>query len=165
MQVAHLEKEQRERTERSRIITKRIDHLERALRKEEAPLLAEDYERQRKEDRETYELQNQAAIVAAKEKVSEDIVTKKRLSRMLSDYNAKRNAIDQKHNEDYTRRKAIADKKIAEERAKRRAEVLAAREEERKKREEEERKAREEAEERRRKEEGEPLKTIVLNYL
>lgn len=154
MQIAQIEKEKREQTERLRIVAKRIDHLERAFRREERPLLTQDYEHQQKEDREAHESRIQTTIAAAKEKVNEDLATKKRLSRMLSDFKSKRDFIEEKRNEEYNKRKAIADKKAAEEKAKRRKEILAAREEERKKQEEEERRQREEAEELRRKEEA-----------
>jgi translation initiation factor 3 subunit A len=40
LQVAQLEKEKKEVAERLRIVAKRVDHIERANRKEERPLLA-----------------------------------------------------------------------------------------------------------------------------
>src|SRR5258708_686510 len=46
LQVEQLEKEKREREARLRVIAKRIDHVERAYRQEERPLLVKDYELQ-----------------------------------------------------------------------------------------------------------------------
>jgi len=44
LQVEQLEKEKRDLNQRLRIVAKRVDHLERACRKEERPLLGQDYE-------------------------------------------------------------------------------------------------------------------------
>ncbi|KAF8527868.1 hypothetical protein BU17DRAFT_38847 [Hysterangium stoloniferum] len=143
MQVAHLEKEKRELNERLRIVSKRVDHLERAFRKEERPLLSEDYERQQADDREAYEATLKDTIVASKEKFTMDMVTKKRLSRILGDYKGHRELIMGRRQEELNVRKAAAQVKINEEKAKRRATILKTREAERKKKEEEERLARE----------------------
>ena len=55
LQVEQLEKEKKERESRLRVIAKRIDHIERAYRQEERPLLAKDYELQQASDRATFE--------------------------------------------------------------------------------------------------------------
>ncbi|KAF8587340.1 hypothetical protein K439DRAFT_1407722 [Ramaria rubella] len=153
MQVAHLEKEKRDLNERLRIVSKRVDHVERAFRKEERPLLVEDYERQQTDDRESFEANAEATLVTSKEKHMVDMVTKKRLLRMMDDYKARHDAILEKRNEEFQKRKAAAQKRIDEEKAKRRATILKAKEEERKRAEEEERRIREVEEEQRRRDE------------
>ncbi|KAI0292946.1 hypothetical protein B0F90DRAFT_1767214 [Multifurca ochricompacta] len=55
LQVEQLEKEKKEREGRLRVTAKRIDHVERAYRQEERPLLAKDYELQQASDRATFE--------------------------------------------------------------------------------------------------------------
>ena len=157
MQVAHLEKEKRDLNERLRIVTKRVDHVERAFRKEERPLLAEDYKQQQADDRESFETNAKAYLAASKEKHAMDMATKKRLLRMMDDYHARYDVMMEKRNEEFNRRKLAAQKKIDEEKASRLATALKAKEEERLKREEEVRQIRMVEEEKRRQQEGKIL--------
>jgi hypothetical protein len=46
-----MDREKRELNERMRIVAKRLDHIERAFRKAELPLLADDYARQQADDK------------------------------------------------------------------------------------------------------------------
>ncbi|KIO32427.1 hypothetical protein M407DRAFT_4574 [Tulasnella calospora MUT 4182] len=55
LQVEQLDKEKRELQDRLRIISRRLDHSERAFRREEKPLLAEDYAKQQASDRKAYD--------------------------------------------------------------------------------------------------------------
>ncbi|PBK70465.1 hypothetical protein ARMSODRAFT_955964 [Armillaria solidipes] len=150
MQVQQLEKEKKETAQRLRIILKRVDHLERAYRKEERPLLAQDYEQQQAHDRETFNAIQLARKEAAKVNHQEDLATKKRLSRMMADYSVRRDVMIAKKGEEFARKKDAAHRKIEEEKAKRRKAFLQAKEEERKRAEEAERIKREEEEEERR---------------
>src|SRR5882724_11373242 len=90
IQVAHLEKEKRDLTERLRIVSKRVDHIERAFRKEERPLLAEDYQLQQADDRESFAANAKAMLASSRERHALDMDTKQRLLRMMSDYKSKR---------------------------------------------------------------------------
>ena len=154
IQVAQLEKEKKELNEKLRIIAKRVDHIERAYRKEERPLLARDYEQQQKNDRETFDTLQRARKDATRVAHQEDMTTKARLSRMMSDYEARREVIVSKKAADFAKRKEAAHKKIEEEKTKRRNAVMKAREEERQRVEAEQKRKREQEEEARRKEEG-----------
>lgn len=147
MQVEQLEKEKKELSERMRVIAKRLDHVERAYRKEERPLLAKDYEIQQANDKEIFEATQKARLEDRRNAHQQALETKKRLSRMMDDYNARKELILGKKGEEYAARQAAAQKKIEEEKAKRRAAVLKAREEERLFAEEEERRRREKEEE------------------
>ncbi|TFK83250.1 hypothetical protein K466DRAFT_555389 [Polyporus arcularius HHB13444] len=147
LQVEQLEKEKKELNERMRILAKRLDHIERAYRKEERPLLAKDYEQQQASDRAAFEAAQKARIEAHRQAHIHDIETKKRLSRMVSDYNQLRESIIAKRGEEFAKKKELAQKRMEEEKAKRRAAVLQAREEERARLEEEERIRREQEEE------------------
>ncbi|KAF9530713.1 hypothetical protein CPB83DRAFT_850177 [Crepidotus variabilis] len=148
MQVAQLEKEKKEMNERLRIISKRIDHIERAYRKDERPLLAQDYEHQQKTDKETFESVQKTRLEGAKQAHQEDLATKTRLARMMGDYQSRREALIAKKGDDLSKKIEISKQKIAEEKEKRRRTVLKQREQERVKREKEEQVMREkEAEE------------------
>ncbi|KAJ7112946.1 hypothetical protein C8R44DRAFT_842082 [Mycena epipterygia] len=153
MQVAQLEKEKKELNERLRIVAKRVDHIERAYRKDERPLLAQDYEQQQASDRETFASIQAARLDAARIAHQEDLETKKRLARMMPDYEARRVVILAKKGEEFAKRKDAASRKIEEEKAKRKKAILAKREEERRAIEEAKRKEQEQLEEERRLEE------------
>ncbi|KAJ9097560.1 hypothetical protein QFC19_006734 [Naganishia cerealis] len=146
MQSQQIEKEQKTIAERTRIIAKRVDHLERALRKEEIPLIQADYEKQKAADREAHKKQIEAERQALLEKHQHDVELKKRLGRMMADYQVVRNIVEAKRADEFAAKRAAAEKKITEEKAKLKKKVLAERaakkkleEEERKRIEEEER--------------------------
>ena len=154
IQVAQLEKEKKELNERLRVVSKRIDHIERAYRKEEQPLLVQDYERQQKTDREAFEAAQKARKEAAKRAHQEDLATKARLARITNDYQARKEVLLAKKGEQFAKLKEAARKKIDEEKEKRRKAVIKTWEEEKRHQEEEERLQREKEEEERRIEEG-----------
>lgn len=154
LQVEQLEKEKKERESRLRVIAKRIDHTERAYRQEERPLLAKDYELQQASDRATFEQIQKGRVDAARLAHKRDLETKKRLSRILPEFEARKTIILEKRSAEYERKQAVAKAKIEEEKAKRRAVVLEAREEERKRQEAAERAHREAEELKRKKKEG-----------
>ncbi|KAI8915980.1 hypothetical protein EDD86DRAFT_268152 [Gorgonomyces haynaldii] len=86
LQQQQVEKEKRELVAKIKQIGKRFDHLERAYRKEEIPLLEKDFDDQRQRDKEAYETKKKATIDAARLKYKEDAAAKKRVARMLQDY-------------------------------------------------------------------------------
>jgi len=131
LQVEQLEKEKKERESRLRVIAKRIDHTERGYRQEERPLLAKDYELQQASDRTTFDQIQKGRIDAARLAHTRDLETKRRLSRVLPEFEARKAIILEKRSAEYERKRAGAQAKIEEEKAKRRAAVLKTREEER----------------------------------
>jgi translation initiation factor 3 subunit A len=148
LQSQQIEKEQKNITERMRIISKRVDHLERAFRKEERPLLEADYEKQKQADVDAHKASIAAAQQAALEKHQLDLALKERLSRMMADYNKTKEVIESARKEEFAQKKAEADRKIAEEKKVYKDKVLKQRAEKRKQEEvaraERERAAREE---------------------
>jgi translation initiation factor 3 subunit A len=167
MQVAQFEKEKKEMNERLRITAKRIDHVERAYRKEERPLLDQDYEQQQKHDRETFLNVQKAHREAARRAHEEKVAAKHRLTRILSDYQERKAVILERKGADYKKKIDLAQKKLEEEKEKRRKAVFKAREEERLRIEKEEAEARAQEEEERRREEGKAyfvLKFCVSAY-
>ena len=85
LQVEQLAKEKKELAERMRIAAKRLDHIERAYRKEERPLLAKDYEEQQANDKAAHEAAQKARIESARLSHQQDLETKKRLLRLMDD--------------------------------------------------------------------------------
>ena len=151
LQVEQLEKEKKDLNGRLRISAKLIDHLERAYRKEERPLLARDYA-----DRVAFDALQQARLENTQMAHNQAVATKKRLGRMREAYATHRETLLVAQTEEYQRRKASAEKKMEEEEKLRKA-YAAQKEAEWKQREEAEaavRKAKEEAEDRLRAEEG-----------
>ncbi|KAJ6602565.1 hypothetical protein DFH09DRAFT_899571 [Mycena vulgaris] len=153
MQVAQLEKEKKELAERLRIVAKRVDHIERACRKAERPLLDQDYALQQAADAETFAAVQAARLGAARTAHETDLETKARLARMLPAYEARRSVVLARKGEEFAKRKDAAARKVEEEKAKRRKAVMAQREEARRAVEEAERREREREEEERRLEE------------
>lgn len=162
LQVEQLEKEKRELNEKMRIVSKRVDHIERAYRKDERPLLAKDYDVQQTNDKAAHEAAQKSRLETARLTHEQDVETKKRLLRMMDDYKAYREVTVGKRGEEFANRQQLAQKKIEEEKAKRRAAVQKEREEERFRLEEEERLRIEQEEEERRQEEGKCTQACVL---
>ncbi|KAH9052673.1 hypothetical protein EDB87DRAFT_1656524 [Lactarius vividus] len=158
LQVEQLEKEKKEREARLRVIAKRIDHTERAYRQEERPLLAKDYELQQASDRATFERVQKDRIDAARLDHKRNLETKKRLSRILPEFESRKTIILEKRSAEYERKQAAAEAKIEEEKAKRRTALLKAHEEERLRQEAIERARREEEEAERKRQEEEERK-------
>jgi hypothetical protein len=151
-------KEKSQLNERLRIVAKRVDHLERAFRKEERPLLAADYDRQKVADREAHDAANAAAREAAIAQQKAAIELKTRLGRMMPDYIVAREQVESQRKEEFERARKAAEKKIQEEKQKLKEEVVRRRQEEREARE----RRRAEEEEAERAEEGELNSLIVL---
>jgi translation initiation factor 3 subunit A len=146
MKLAALEKEKNLLGEQLRITGKRIDHLERAYRKEEIKHLKEDYERQLKEDQEAYEKAKAEELREAEEKHKEDVALKHRLSRLVPRYQQFVTEVKQQRKAEFEKRSKQAQKELEAKKTARIREIKAQRAKERKEREEAERRQREEEE-------------------
>jgi len=150
MQVEQLAKEKKEMDERLRIVGKRVDYLERAMRKEERALMPEDYEKQKAQDRADHDEANARAREQDIAQQKASIELKTRLGRMMPDYTIARAAVATKQEEEYQKARVQAQKRIEDEKAKFKASVIARRTAEKEERErrrlEEERAEREEQE-------------------
>ena len=113
LQVEQLEKEKKDLTERMRVALKRLDHTERAYRKEERPLLSQDYDQQQANDKAAHEAAQKARIENYRLSHDQDIETKRRLFRMMDDYKARKDVIVGKRGEEFAKKKAAAEKKKA----------------------------------------------------
>ncbi|EAW23250.1 putative eukaryotic translation initiation factor 3 subunit EifCa [Aspergillus fischeri NRRL 181] len=149
IKLAQLEKEKNELNERIRTTAKRIDHLERAFRREELKHIPEDYEAQKKRDMELYEAIKAETLKEAEEKHKEAVALKHRLSRLVPVFSSFRKEVSEKRHEEFEKRRKAAEREFEAKKKQRVKEV-----QERRRRE----KAEREAEERRRKEEEERAK-------
>ncbi|CAG8452482.1 12541_t:CDS:2 [Ambispora gerdemannii] len=118
LQVEQLEKEKKELNERLRATAKRMDHLERAYRKEEIPLLEKDYERQRKADRAYHEAAQQERLEAEQRLCLNAFLTFKNF-RKLDEIAAKQKARELQAEEKRLQREREREKeeRVAKERA------------------------------------------------
>lgn len=154
LKLQALEKEKNEIGDKVRIAGKRIDHLERAYRKEEIKHLGRDYEMQREQDFKAWEDSKNETLNTAKEKHKQDVALKHRLSRLVSPYEQFKRAITEQRQAEFDKRRKAADRELNDAKEKRRREVRDAKAAEKRRAEEEER-AQREAEERARIEEEE----------
>ncbi|KAH7100288.1 hypothetical protein BKA62DRAFT_743757 [Auriculariales sp. MPI-PUGE-AT-0066] len=135
-EIEHMDKDQ--------LLAKEVQQIDKEKRELSEKLRIEDHKRQQVEDRKSFEVNARTTLVAAREHHVQEMETKQRLSRMLSDYTAARDVFAGRRGEEYARRREEARRKIEEEKAKRKKQVSAKREEERKRQEEEDRLRREE---------------------
>lgn len=153
MKLAQLEKEKNELNDRIRTTAKRIDHLERAFRREELKHVPEDYEKQKQRDMEIYEATKAEALKEAEDKHKEAVALKHRLSRLVPQFNSFRKEVSEKRHEEFEKRRKAAERDFEAKKMQRIKEVQERRRRERAEREEEERRRKEEEERIRREEE------------
>ncbi|KAK3058077.1 eukaryotic translation initiation factor 3 subunit A [Extremus antarcticus] len=154
LKLQALEREKNDMSEKVRITAKRIDHLERAYRREEIKHLADDYNVQRELDLKAYETSKSETMESAEQKHKEDVSLKHRLSRLVPNYETFKRDITEARHADFEKRRKAAERELNQKMEQRKREVREARatekrrieEEERTRREEEERLAREEEE-------------------
>jgi translation initiation factor 3 subunit A len=146
LKLQALEKEKDLLAEQLRISGKRIDHLERAYRKEEIKHLKADYERQMKEDEAAYEKAKAEELREAEEKHKEDVALKHRLSRLVPIYADFVTTVKQNRKAEFEKRQKIAQKELENKKAARVREVKERLAKEKKEREEAERRQRDEEE-------------------
>jgi translation initiation factor 3 subunit A len=154
MKLRALEKEKNELSEKLRLTGRRIDHLERALRREEIKHVADDYAAQRERDHKAWEKAKEETLADSEAKHKDAVALKHRLGRLVTTYEEFREDIRQQRKADFERREKQASAELKrkidalyERREKEKAREKAEREEaERRQQEEEEAAAREEEE-------------------
>ncbi|KAL9548434.1 hypothetical protein MBANPS3_005681 [Mucor bainieri] len=115
LKVSRLQTEQKELSDRLKQISKRIDHTERAYRKEEIPLLEKDYEQQQKTDKAFYDASRKAELAAAKAKFEENMKLKSRFSRIIVDYRSYKSKIEAARKEATDAKRKAAEDAIEQE--------------------------------------------------
>ena len=146
LKLSQLEKDKKKKDTVIATTAKRIDHLERAFRREELKHLDEDYEKQRDHDLKVYETTKEITLQEAQEQFKESISLKHRLSRLVGQYDTFKSGIAQRRHKEFEKLRQKADREFEEEKKKRIKSVMEQRAREQKAREEEARKAREEEE-------------------
>ncbi|KAM0748142.1 hypothetical protein T439DRAFT_328131 [Meredithblackwellia eburnea MCA 4105] len=145
LSVQHLEKEKKDLAQKLSAVSKRMDHLERAFRKEEIPLLREDYQRQQQRDREAFVSTQAARIETLQRQHAEDLAIKGRLVHIMADYHAYKTRKEAESRAAFDREAKMLGEQLEEAKAVRRAEVIAKREQEEAHRRQEEAEAAEKA--------------------
>ncbi|GAA6007838.1 hypothetical protein JCM11491_003983 [Sporobolomyces phaffii] len=149
LQVKQLEKEKTSLSQKLASVHKRMDHLERAFRKEEIPLIQQDYQRQQARDREAFENAQVHRAETSRRQHAEKLAIKAGLAKIIPDYEAYRAKMEHESRAAYEAESRRLAEQLEEAKAERRAEVAEQRERERaareqKEREDEERRVREE---------------------
>jgi translation initiation factor 3 subunit A len=147
IKLAQLEREKNDVNERLRITGRRIDHLERAFRKEEAKKLSSDYEKQIEQDRAIYEKVKAKTLKDAEAKHKESVELKHRLSRLVPLYETYRSSLHERRRDEFEKRRRDAERELEKQIALRKKEVRERKLREKREQEERERQLRE-AEER-----------------
>jgi translation initiation factor 3 subunit A len=146
LKLQALEREKNEMGEKIRITHKRIDHLERAYRREEIKHLVDDYAAQRERDLKAYEQSRDETLRNAEEKHKEDLALKHRLSRLVPKYEEFKKDIERQRQAEFEKRRKAAEKELEAKKEQRRREVREQRAAERRRAQEEERRRQEEEE-------------------
>ena len=146
LRIEQLAKEKNELNNALRVTGKRIDHLERAFRKEEIKLLPKDYDAQRELDIAAYEKSKAETMKESKRKHEEDVALKHRLSRLVPIYEKFRNDLEERRHDEFEKRRRNAEKELNSAMEKRMQSMREANARARREREEAERRQREEEE-------------------
>lgn len=122
MKLAQLEREKNDVIEKLRVTGKRIDHLERAFRKEEAKKLPEDYAQQRERDLSAYEKTREQALKDAEAKHTEDLELAHRLQRLVPLYESFKSSVVERRHDEFEKRRRDAEKELEKQISQRRKE-------------------------------------------
>lgn len=159
LQVQQIEKDKKDLAQKLSSVAKRMDHLERAFRREEIPLVKQDYEAQQQRDRVAFEQAQVARAEQLRKQHADNLAIKASLSRIMPDFFAFKEKTEKDSRAAFEAESRRLKEQLEEAKAERRRKVLADREAERKAREEQEKaeaeKAAREEEERRQREERE----------
>ncbi|KAG9243233.1 putative eukaryotic translation initiation factor 3 subunit A [Calycina marina] len=119
MKLAQLEREKNDTNEKLRITGKRIDHLERAFRKEEAKMLPEDYACQRERDLAAYEKTKAQTLQDSKAKHEENVELKHRLSRLHPFFESFKDSVVERRHDEFEKRRRDAERELEKQKAQR----------------------------------------------
>lgn len=143
IKLAQLEREKNDVNEKLRITGKRIDHLERAFRQEEAKKLPEDYERQRAADLAAYEKTKKETLIESKRKHEEAVELKHRVERLVPYYESFKESLYERRRDEFDKKRRDAEREMEKAIAQRKKEIRERRIREKREREEKERALRE----------------------
>ena len=142
LRISQLEKEKNDLFKNLRVTGKRVDHLERAFRKEEIKLLPQDYEAQCERDRAAYDKWKTETLKEAERKHNEDVALKHRLRRLLPFYETFHKDLKERRHDEFEKRRKAADREFQNAIDKRKRDYRERKGREQREREEAERRAR-----------------------
>lgn len=143
MKLAQLEREKNDVNEKLRITGKRIDHLERAFRKEEAKKLGEDYEKQLAADVQSYERMKEERLATSKQQHKANVELKHRVERLVPYYEQFKESLYERRRDEFDKKRRDADREMEKAIALRKKEYREKKIREKREREEKERALRE----------------------
>ncbi|SCZ90957.1 BZ3500_MvSof-1268-A1-R1_Chr1-3g02420 [Microbotryum saponariae] len=143
LQVQQIEKDKKDLAQKLAGVNKRLDYLERAFRKEEIPLVKQDYERQQTRDRLAHESAKTQRAEQNKKQHAEALAIKQSLARLMPDYRAYKEKAEKESRAAYEAEEKRLAQALAAAKAERRQQVLDQR---RREQEEEQRREQEKAE-------------------
>ncbi|KAH6681959.1 putative eukaryotic translation initiation factor 3 subunit A [Halenospora varia] len=146
LKLQQLEREKNDINEKMRITAKRIDHLERAFRKEEAKKLPEDYAAQRERDLAAYEKIKTQTLKDAEAKHRDNVELKHRLTRLVPFYESFRESVVERRHDEFEKRRRDAERELEKQISLRKKEFRERKAREKREREEQDRILREEEE-------------------
>jgi translation initiation factor 3 subunit A len=154
IKIRALEKEKNDLNEKLRLTGRRVDHLERAFRREELKHIADDYTAQRESDFKAHEKAKTDTLRDSEQKHKDDVALKHRLTHLVPAYESFRDSIREQRKAAFEQRRKTAEQdlenkmkaRVQEHRERRQREKREREEAERREREEEERLALEEEE-------------------
>ena len=114
-QVEQFEAEKREMQARLRVLAKRLDYIERAYRKEELPLLDQNYETQKLVHREAHERYTKELLEKNRNLHQQQVAIRSRLSRMWDQYNSYKQKLDSRNRETLEGLRSTADEAYEQE--------------------------------------------------
>ncbi|GAB7345137.1 hypothetical protein MBLNU457_3531t1 [Dothideomycetes sp. NU457] len=123
LKLQALEKEKNDVGEKLRVTAKRLDHLERAYRKEEIKHLPADFDAQRERDVSAYEKTKAETLAEAKAKHTSDVELKQRLGRLVPAYENFRNTISEQRQAEFEKRRKNAERELNQKIEQRKREV------------------------------------------
>ncbi|KAH9817904.1 hypothetical protein DFH28DRAFT_1081001 [Melampsora americana] len=124
MGVEQIEKDKKELASKLKTVNKRLDHTERALRREEIPLLAEDYRLQQIRDEANARKLQTELLEGLRAKHASELEIRKKLETMLPDFLAFKESVANKRGHDYKKAEEQARIKIEKAKAERRREKI-----------------------------------------
>ncbi|KAI4247696.1 MAG: hypothetical protein L6R40_001282 [Gallowayella cf. fulva] len=146
LKISQLEKEKNDLQKNLKVTGKRIDHLERAFRKEELKLLPQDYDAQRQRDIAAFEKARAETLKESERRHKEEVSLKHRLGRLLPVYETFRADLEDRRHEEFEKRRRDAEKEFNKQVENRKRDERERKAKERKEREDEERRVQEEEE-------------------
>ena len=146
IKVKAMEKELQDKSEKLRLTWRRIDHLERAYRREELKHIPEDYAAQREADLQAYTQSKEETLATSKEKHKNDVALKNRLERLVPVYEDFKKRIQTERRTDFEKRKKKAQQELEAKMDARRQQYIQEKQAQRRREEEEAERQREEEE-------------------